>query len=71
LTSADETRPVAISARRKSSSFERRNGSPLLKRAMRPTWRALNGGLPVTRKAPKRASGPVSTGSTSRARRVS
>ena len=38
--SAPATRVVAISARRKSSSLERWNGSPGLKRAMVATWRA-------------------------------
>ncbi len=64
--SALATRVVAISARRRSSIFERLNGSPRLNRAMIPTWRALNGGLPLTWIAPKRATGPGVTGSDKR-----
>ena len=56
--SALATSVVAISARRRSSTLERLNGSPLLNRAMVATWRALNGGRPVTRITPKCAIGP-------------
>ena len=62
--------PVAISARRRSSTFDRLNGSPGLNRAIIATWRALNGGWPLTRIAPNRATGPGSTGSVRVARWV-
>ncbi len=60
--SALATSVVAISARRRSSTLDRWNGSPGLNRAMIATWRALNGGWPLTRIAPNRATGPGLTG---------
>ena len=59
-----------MSARRRSSTFERLKGAPDLHLAIVAMCFALNGGLPVTWIAPKRATGPGSTGKLSVARWV-
>ena len=48
VTSTDEISPVAIKARRKSSTSLRSKRSPGLNRAICWTWRGEKGGWPVT-----------------------
>src|SRR4030095_1545513 len=58
LTSTAATRPVAISARRRSSTSDLRNGSPLRKRAIWPAWPNPNGGAPADRDRAERRERP-------------